>query len=367
MKNMQCCLSSLIGAKHLIEVGIQSFITNGVRPSLIPSLISFQERKMVVKWHGTTSSTRDLPGGGPQGCTLGLLEYKSNSNNSADCVPADMRYKFVDDLSTLEKLNLILLGLSTYNFRSHVASDIGINQKYLPSANFQSQQYLNQIETWTNDNLMKLNVKKSKVMIFNYTENFQFSTRLYLENTLLEIITETKLLGTIITADLTWNKNTEMIVKKGYQRMIILHKLFKFKIDRKDMVKIYILYIRSILEQSCQVWHYSITEEEKSDLERVQKIACRIILSDSYLSYEQALQELNLDKLCDRRDRLCLKFAKNCLRFNQTKDMFPLNSVDHHNIRNREKYTVQHAKHSRLLNSAIPQLQRALNNDTDYK
>ena len=204
-------------------------------------------------------------------------------------------------------------------------------------------------------------------MIFNYTENFQFSTRLYLENTLLEIITETKLLGTIITADLTWNKNTEMIVKKGYQRMIILHKLFKFKIDRKDMVKIYILYIRSILEQSCQVWHYSITEEEKSDLERVQKIACRIILSDSYLSYEQALQELNLDKLCDRRDRLCLKFAKNCLRFNQTKDMFPLNSVDHHNIRNREKYTVQHAKHSRLLNSAIPQLQRALNNDTDYK
>ena len=50
------------------------------------------------------------------------------------------------------------------------------------------------------------------------------------------------------------------------------------------MVKIYILYIRSILEQSCQVWHYSITEEEKSDLERVQKIAYRIILGDSYLS-----------------------------------------------------------------------------------
>ena len=344
------------------KLGIQSFIKNGVRPTLIPLLVSyFQERKMIVKWHGTTSSTHDLPGGGPQGCTLGLIEYKSNSNNNADHVPADMRYKFVDDLSTLEKINLILIGLSSYNFKHHVASDIGINQKFLPSS--QSQQYLKQIEKWTHDNLMKLNVKKSKVMIFNYTDNFQFSTRLYLENTLLDIITETKLLGTIITSDLTWSRNTQMIVKKGYQRMLILQKLFSFKVSMKDMVNIYILYIRSILEFSCQVWHYSINEEEKQDLERVQKVALRIILNDDYQNYEQALEVLNLDKLSSRRDKLCLSFAKKCLRHDQTKDMFPLNPPNEFNIRNKEKYVVQHAKHSSLLDSSIPQLQRALNND----
>jgi hypothetical protein len=66
------------------KLGIESFIINGVRASIIPVLISyFQNRKMVVKWHGLLSSTRDLPGGGPQGCTFGLLEYKSNSNNNA--------------------------------------------------------------------------------------------------------------------------------------------------------------------------------------------------------------------------------------------------------------------------------------------
>ena len=127
-------------------LGIKSFIKNGVRPTLIPLLISyFQERKMSVKWHGETSTIRDLPGGGPQGCSLGLIEYKSNSNDNADHVPLGMKYKFVDDLSILEKLNLILLGLSEYNFKNHVASDIGVNQKYLCSANFQSQQYLNKI------------------------------------------------------------------------------------------------------------------------------------------------------------------------------------------------------------------------------
>ena len=49
---------------------------------------------MIVKWHGLNSSTHDLPGGGPQGCTFGLLEYKSNSNDDANYVPLKMRFKF---------------------------------------------------------------------------------------------------------------------------------------------------------------------------------------------------------------------------------------------------------------------------------
>ena len=70
-----------------------------------------------------------------------------------------------------------------------------------------------------------MRLEKNKVIVFNFTENFQFSTRLYLENTLLEIINETKLLGTIISSDLKWYQNTEMLVKKSYKRMLILHKL----------------------------------------------------------------------------------------------------------------------------------------------
>ena len=129
------------------------------------------------------------------------------------------------------------------------------------------------------------------------------------------------------------------------------------------MVNIYILYIRLTLEHSCQVWHYSITEEERSDFERVQKVACKIILKNRYTSYEQALNILNLDSLDDRRAILCLKFAKKCVKHRKTKDMFPLNQSDDKNTREREKYLVQHATTSRLLDSALPQLQRALNID----
>ena len=48
------------------QLGIKSFIKNGVRPALIPIMISFfQDRKMKVKWNGKTSSERMLNGGGP--------------------------------------------------------------------------------------------------------------------------------------------------------------------------------------------------------------------------------------------------------------------------------------------------------------
>ena len=79
---------------------------------------------MIVKWRGVFSSVRQLPGGGPQGCHLGGLEYGSQSNDSGQCVADEDRYKFVDDMSILEVINLITCGLDSYNFTNNLATDI---------------------------------------------------------------------------------------------------------------------------------------------------------------------------------------------------------------------------------------------------
>ena len=115
------------------------------------------------------------------------------------------------------------------------------------------------------------------------------------------------------------------------------------------------------------MWHYAITEEESSDLERVQKVACKVILGNKYTDCQSALEILNLDKLDERRTDLCLRFAKKCLRFEQKKYMFPLNTEHQVNTRDVEKYKVKFASIGRLMDSAIPQLQRALNEDAKTK
>ena len=149
--------------------------------------------------------------------------------------------------------------------------------------------------------------------------------------------------------------------------MRMLQKLKSFGVQEEDLRTIYILYIRSILEQNCQVWHFSLTNEDDANLERVQKVACYLILHESYENYVNALQQLNLDSLKSRREGLCLKFAKKCIKHPRASKMFPLNIESEHNLRNKEKFFVQPARTDRLLNSALPQLQRALNLDQTKK
>ena len=148
--------------------------------------------------------------------------------------------------------------------------------------------------------------------------------------------------------------------------MSILHKLCQFDVPEEDLINIYILYIRSVLEQSATVWHSSITKGEQMDIERVQKCALRIILKQRYDSYQSALKLCSLDSLKARRTQLCLNFAKKCTKYEKTKDIFPLNPVDS-STRGREKYQVTFAHTDRLANSAIPYMQRLLNANAKQK
>jgi hypothetical protein len=107
------------------KLGIKSFQENGVRKSLIPLLISyFQDRFQSVKWRGIITPPKRINGGGPQGATLGILEYLSQTNNSADCVNSEERFKFVDDLTVLEIVNLLTIGLCSFNVKHQVPNDI---------------------------------------------------------------------------------------------------------------------------------------------------------------------------------------------------------------------------------------------------
>ena len=120
--------------------------------------------------------------------------------------------------------------------------------------------------------------------------------------------------------------------------------------------------VRSKLEQSAVLWHFGLSQKNKNDLERVQKCALRVILGRRYTSYSDALSFLNIESLDDRRKSLCLKFAKNCLKVDKFKKMFPKNFTSHDmSKRNFEFYRVNRTLTERYMSSAIPQMQRMLN------
>ena len=115
--------------------------------------------------------------------------------------------------------------------------------------------WLNSINDWTVNQQMLINEKKTKTIIFNYTDNYQFTTRLTINDQPIEVIKSTKLLGTVLTNKLSWNLNTAAIVRKANARMQLLRKVASFGTSADELKDIYILYIRSILEKSATVWH----------------------------------------------------------------------------------------------------------------
>ena len=151
------------------KLGVEAFLKMGVRPSIIPMLINFfQDRKMKVKWHGKYSEVKELNGSGPQGSSIGLLEYIAQSNDNADIVGQEDRFKFMDDLSILEVVNLLTIGISSYNTKQHVASDIPISNGFIANDNLKTQSYVNSICNWTSEQKKKLKFKKPKKIQFHH-------------------------------------------------------------------------------------------------------------------------------------------------------------------------------------------------------
>ena len=116
------------------------------------------------------------------------------------------------------------------------------------------------------------------------------------------------------------------------------------------------------------VWHSGLTQKDKKNLERVQKSALKVILKDRYKNYENALNVMKMDSLEERREKLCLKFAKACVRNEKLSDIFPRNNKQHSmEKRSKEIYCVRRAKTERMRKSAVIGMQKLLNKDVMEK
>ena len=346
---------------HLL--GIQSFKQNGVRPSLLPLLADYlMDRELRVKWRGKLSKSRTLPGGGAMGATLGNHEFTSQTNHNSDCVPADDRFKWVDDLTVLEKINLLSIGISSYNFKHHVASDIPTNGHYIQNEHLKTQTYLEKINQWTVSQKMEINQTKTKAMFINFTDKYQCSSRLTFKGETIELVNSMKILGVTVSNDLSWHENTAILTKKVNQRMQLLRAVWSFGSNISEMVHLWKLYCLSILEQSCVVWGSTLTQEDKENLERTQKSFAKLVLQEKYNDYPSALDMLGLETLENRRDMLMTRFAENSIKNNKLNKLFKLRTKEHDmELRAEERYQVTKARTERLNKSSIPYMQRLLN------
>ena len=338
---------------------------------LLLILISYlTERSMFMRYKGSSSSRKFLPGSSPQGAFLGILLFIIIFNGAVlrPSVPRHytLNLKYIDDLSMLAALNLREVLMNDPVERQRPLSFNERNQQILPIENNPLQFELNNLKEFTTAKLLKIKEKKTNLMKFNFSRNYDFPPELIIDgfDNQLQVVKETKLLGLMITDDLRWNANTEYICKRAYKKMWTLRRMKKLDVEPMVILDVYEKEIRSVLELAVPAWHSGLTIKQAADIERVQRVAVNIILSDCKtgycnMSYNMALVKLNLDPLEVRREKLCQTFARKTLKSRHS-DMFARNPSQHY-TRGKVQYFEHNSRTQRCYKSPLNYLTRLLN------
>jgi hypothetical protein len=340
---------------------------------LLKIIVSYlSDRSMILKYNGEYSSRKMLPGGGPQGAYLGGLIFIVKYNGAFLRPPIPRNVMGIVTKSKSEKVKYVDDGsvAVSVNLKSSLIPDPVVRPKplnyhertcqVLPGQNNLLQFYLEDTEKFTIENKMKVNPRKTKVISFNKSRKFDFPPEVHFsDNLTLEVVSELKLVGVIISDDLRWLKNTDYICQKAAQKLWTLRRLKKFNLDIFKIFDVYSKEVRSLLELAVPVWHSGLTKHESARIETIQKTAFKIILGDNFVNYDVACTLFGVEPLELRRVDLCLNFAKKDLKKDHS--IFVKQRVVTRTRRIPDKVKEIKCRTQRFQKSSLPYLSRLLN------
>ena len=183
-------------------------------------------RQQRVVLNGKASAYKTVPAGVPQGSILGplvLLVYINDIVNEIDC-------------------NVRLFADDTWLYI--------IVENPIVAANILNDN-LEKVHTWANSWLVDFNPRKTESMIISMKRNKPFHPELIMNKTPIAEANTHRHLGLVFSSDCGWHTHIVTITGKGWQRINILRSL-KFRLDRKSLERMYISFIRPVLEYSAR-------------------------------------------------------------------------------------------------------------------
>ena len=367
-------------------------------------------RSMCMKYKGVTSSFKSCPGGGPQGGLLTQVFFILQVNKAGqpcprnqppapwvedqstfpkpkinpaylqppDCITGPRqdatremeeqplchqtskthKKSYIDDLTLFEKVSLSELiekerKIGPLNFHDRFNLTLPENKSIL-------QHQLNDLIKYTENNSMKLNSKKTKLIPFINSRTKDFSPIIKTQDgTQLEVIYQLKLVGLMVTSDLTWGAHIEYTVERVNKVIWQLVRFRQLGATREQLLTFYTLKIRSILMFGSVCFHSSLTQELTRQLELQQRRCFLIILGQEYQSYRQARQLTGIPSLEESREAACLRWARRAQASTHHSHLFPRTTTTI--TRQSREFQEYSCRSARYFNSTVPYMARLLN------
>lgn len=319
----------------------------GIRGSLLSWMESYlSNRKQRVVINGCSSDWRKICAGVPQGSILGPLFFIIFINDIVTDINSSIKL-FADDTS------LYLIVDDPLDTSNMLNSD------------------LNKIHEWSMRWLVKFNPEKTESMVISRKLHRPLHPPLLMDGTIINTVSNHIHLGLEISNDGTWAKHIDMISKKAFARLNILRK-FKFILDRGILEKIYLSFVRPLLEYGDVIWDNN-SVQSINKLEGIQTEAARIITGGTRLvSINKLYIETGWERLKDRREKHRLTYfykMRNGLTPEFLSNLVPQNlrSIHDHNTRHSHIIPPIRTRTALYSNYFLPQSVRSWNhlvNDT---
>ncbi|MCG8092513.1 MAG: hypothetical protein JAZ17_02615 [Candidatus Thiodiazotropha endolucinida] len=297
-------------------------------------------RRQCVILSGTTSQWASVYAGVPQGSILGPLLFLVYINDIVKNINSSIRL-FADDTS---------LYITVENPQT--------------AANIMNRD-LGTISQWALAWLVDFNAKKTMSLLITLKRNPTLHPQLLMNGTVISESSSHKHLGITLSNTCSWTEHITTVTESAWTRLNLLRAL-KFKINRAALEKIYVAFIRPLLEYSDSVWDNCSTEC-KNNLESIHNEAGRIVSGATKLcSIEKLLAELGWETLQARRTKHKLVvFYKiiNGLTPDYLSDLVPplVGDSNPYNLRNANAIQCIRARTNLFFNSFFPSTIRAWN------
>lgn len=297
-----------------------------------------RQQRVCIK--GFCSSWRKVPAGVPQGSILGPVLFLIYINDIVQNIGANIRL-FADDTS----LYIIV--------EDPLSSAIQLN--------IDLEKLFNWAITW----LVDFNPNKNESLLITRKRNKQYHPRLKMGNTEVKEVTEHKHLGLTISSDCTWNQHINQISDKAWKRIGSLRRN-KFVLDRRSLNKLYITYIRPLLEYGNIIWDNS-TLANKKYLDTIQVEAARIITGGTKLcSLHKLYSDTGWETLQSRRNKhklFHLYKIINGLTPEYLQSLMPprVHELTRYSLRNNNDFAIPVSRTAIYINSFLPSALRDWN------
>lgn len=106
-----------------------------------------------------------------------------------------------------------------------------------------------------------INEDKTKIMVYNTRRAVDIMPQLTIgqQQSPLEVVEKFKLLGVIITSDLSWHENMAYMVGRAFKKLWIITRLKQLNVGQDTLKLVYCQTVHPMVEYNIVVWQSGIT------------------------------------------------------------------------------------------------------------